>query len=299
MNQPSNRAGALGALSASMLIFGTIGLFRRWIPVSSPLLALTRAVLGTAFLLAYCAARRHRLTLRLPRGRLGLLMLSGALIGFNWIALFESYRFTTVAVATLCYYMQPTILILLSPLLFGEALNRRRGLCAAAAVAGMVLVSGVDASVGDGRGIVLGLGAAALYAAVVVLNKKTPGVAPLQRTVIQLGAAAVTLLPYVLLTERWGAVQMDLRCVLTLLVVGLVHTGLAYALYFSSVEALSAQTIALMSYIDPVSALLFSALLLREPLGVRGALGAALILVPVAVSELMPEKNAIESSETP
>lgn len=294
MNHTSNRAGALSALSASMLIFGTIGLFRRWIPVSSPLLSLTRAVLGTALLLAFCALRRHSLSLRLTRGRMALLVLSGALIGFNWILLFESYRFTTVAAATLCYYMQPTILILLSPLLFGERLTRGRLLCAAAAVAGMVLVSGVSTSAGDGRGIVLGLGAAALYAGVIVLNKKTPGVDPLQRTVVQLAAAAVTLLPYVLLTEHWEAVALDARALCLLLVVGLVHTGLAYALFFASVEGLSAQTIALMSYIDPVSALLFSAVLLREPLGLRGVLGAVLILVPVAVSELMPEKNGVE-----
>lgn len=290
MNSKPNSTGALGALTASMLIFGTIGLFRRWIPVSSGLLSLTRAVLGTAFLLGYVGVRGRNRALSLNRRQGLLLLLSGALIGFNWIALFEAYRFTTVAVATLCYYMQPTILILLSPLLFGERLGMRKLLCAAAAVAGMVLVSGVGTvGAGNGRGIALGLTAAGLYAAVIVLNKLVSGVDPLQRTVVQLSAAALTLLPYVLLTEDWGAVALTGAALGALLLVGLVHTGVAYALYFSSVEHLSAQTIALMSYVDPVSALLFSALLLREPLGLRGAAGAALILSSAALGELLPQ----------
>jgi drug/metabolite transporter (DMT)-like permease len=209
-------------------------------------------------------------------------------MGFNWILLFEAYRFTTVAVATLCYYMQPTILIVLSPLLLGEKLTGRKLLCAGAAVVGMVLVSGVGTGdgTGDVRGIALGLSAAALYAAIIILNKKLTGVDPFQRTVFQLGAAALTLLPYELLTEQWSSVRLTAPAAAALMVVGLVHTGLAYTLYFSSVEALSGQTLALMSYIDPASALLFSALLLREPLGARGAAGAVLILASAAISEL-------------
>jgi RarD protein len=288
MNPQHNRRASLAALAASMLIFGTIGLFRRWIPLSSGLLSLTRAVLGTLFLLGFCALKRRRLAQLPPLGQSVPLLLSGALMGFNWILLFEAYRFTTVAVATLCYYMQPTILIVLSPLLLGEKLNGRKLLCAGAAVVGMVLVSGVGTGdgTGDVRGIALGLSAAALYAAIIILNKKLTGVDPFQRTVFQLGAAALTLLPYELLTEQWSSVRLTAPAAAALMVVGLVHTGLAYTLYFSSVEALSGQTLALMSYIDPASALLFSALLLREPLGARGAAGAVLILASAAISEL-------------
>lgn len=271
-----------------MLIFGTIGLFRRWIPLSSALLAFARAVLGTLFLLFCSALDRHGPRLRLGRRTLGLLLLSGAVMGLNWVLLFEAYSHTTVAVATLCYYMQPTILILLSPLVLRERLSRKKLLCALLSVLGMVLVSGVIGGGGarDSRGILLGLGAAALYAAVIVLNKQLTGVEVRQRTILQLSAAAATLLPYALLSGAVSIPPLSGDALAALLVVGLVHTGLAYALYFSSIEALSGQTIALFSYLDPVTALLLSALALREPLGRGGLPGALLILVSALYSEL-------------
>ena len=184
MSAETNRPGALLMLASSMLIFGTIGLFRRYIPLSSGLLAFSRGILGALFLGLFLMIRR------LPEQRLKkrkdswnrasapvffLLILSGALIGVNWILLFEAYNYTTVATATLCYYMQPTIVILLSPLFFHERLTAKKLVCAFLAVLGMFLVSG---AAGEGipqgdafRGILCGLGAAVLYAAVVIMNK--------------------------------------------------------------------------------------------------------------------------------
>ena len=319
MNQTERRTGALASLTASMLIFGTIGLFRRWIPVSSGLLALTRAVLGTLFLLGLRAlgvtgpgrseaapesgpgrseANRNggpgrSESSRALGGRQALLLpLSGALLGLNWMLLFEAYRHTTVAIATLCYYMQPTILIFLSPPLFREPLRGKQLVCALLSVAGMVLVSGVGgAGTGalDGLGIGLGLAAAALYALIIVLNKTMGPVDPWRRTVVQLTAAACALLPYVLLTGGFQGPRLSGGALAALLVVGVVHTGVAYALYFSSMGKLPAQTLALFSYIDPVTALLLSALVLGEALSARGFVGAALILACAVFGEVSKE----------
>lgn len=182
MNHRESRAGALAALTGAMLIFGSIGLFRRWIPAPSGLLAFCRALLGATFLLTLLAARLLRGAQRseaLTVRQVGTLMLSGALLGLNWMLLFEAYRHTTVAVATLCYYMQPTMVIFLSPLVFREPLRPKQLACALLSVAGMVLVSGVGAlDAPDGTGIALGLAAAALYALIVVLNKRLGPVGP-------------------------------------------------------------------------------------------------------------------------
>ena len=280
------------ALISSMLIFGTLGIFRRYIPLSSAMLAVFRGLLGSAFLLVFVFAKGGRLQ-RLERKTLLMLVLTGAVMGFNWMLLFEAYNYTTVAAATMCYYMQPTIVILLSPLVFHEKLGLKKLLCALAAIIGMVFVSGVLGNSGaqaqDIRGILFGLGAAAFYSAVVILNKKIEIDDVYEKSVIQLAAAAIVLLPYVLLTEDVSAIMLNSTAIVMVLIVGIVHTGLAYALYFGSMKKLKAQTIAVMSYIDPVFALLLSAAVLHEKLSVLGIVGAVLILGSALVSETAAE----------
>ena len=299
MNAETNRPGALLMLASSMLIFGTIGLFRRYIPLSSGLLAFSRGILGALFLGLFLIIRRlseqrcktgndgdiqesRTPACELPLRILFLLILSGALIGVNWILLFEAYNYTTVATATLCYYMQPTIVILLSPLFFDERLTAKKLVCAFLAVLGMFLVSG---AAGEGipqgdafRGILCGLGAAALYAFVVIMNKCIRNIDSYLKTILQLASASVCLLPYLAVTGQLSYVKLDSFSLLMLLVVGIVHTGIAYTLYFGSTDGLRAQTIALFSYIDPVSALFISVLFLHEPMGAAGLAGAVLIL---------------------
>ena len=276
-------------LISAMLLYGTIGIFRRYIPLSSGMLAFSRGLLGSLFLWGLVCLRGRGKTERIGRKDLLLLALTGALIGANWMLLFEAYNHTTVATATMCYYMQPTLVILLSPLVLRERLTARRLACAGAAVAGMALVSGVADGGGIGArdlsGVAFGLGAAALYATVILLNKRVKVEDAYKKTAIQLTAATVALAPYVLLTEDFAAIRLDARAAVLVLIVGIVHTGVAYAMYFGSMKRLRAQTIALLSYIDPVFALLLSAAVLHEPITPLGLLGAALIIGSALVGE--------------
>lgn len=301
MRSAPRDAAAYLRLILAYAIMGTVGLARRLIPVSSALLAVSRGAIGAAILGAFVLLRgRARLRRILPK-KLALLFLTGALIGLNWILLFEAYRFTSVAVATLCYYIQPTLVVLVSPLLLRERLTARRLVCAAAALAGMALVSGVFSPGGvsgaNGKGALLGFAAGAVYAAVVLLNKKLDGVDAYEKTAVQLFAAAAACLPYLPATEPAGGLSgLTAGAVLALFTVGAVHTGLAYFLYFGSMERLPAQTVSMLSYLDPVVALLASALALREPLSPQGAVGAALILVSAVVSETGPRKRKIPAA---
>ena len=267
---------AYASLCSAMLIFGTIAIFRRNIPFSSGLLAFSRGLLGGVFLLIFVAVKHHRME-KVEKKQLALL-------------LFEAYNCTTVAVATMCFYMQPTIVILLSPVLFREKLSVKKGLCALAAILGMVFVSGVaegaPPGAQDAKGIAFGLAAAVLYAATVIINKKIEVEDAYEKTIVQLLSAAAVLIPYLLLTEDFSAVVLDARTVVLVLIVGIVHSGLAYALYFGNVNKLPAQSVAVLSYIDPVSSLFFSALLLHERLTAFGLLGAVLIFGSALVSEL-------------
>lgn len=280
------------SLIASMCIFGTIGLVRRYLPVPSGFLAMARGLLGALFLLALVHLRGNRLDRDAIRPMLSRLLLSGAMIGFNWILLFEAYRYTTVAIATLCYYMAPVFILITVPFVLHERLTLRKALCILAALLGMALVSGVSGSAGavDWRGILCGLGAAVLYACVVIVNKFIRYVPAYDKTIVQIGTAGAVLIPYVIVVEGLSEVRFTPTVVLMLLLAGLVHTGCAYALYFGSIDALSAQTLALLSYLDPVIAILLSALVLRERMTGAQAIGAILILCAAVVAEL-PERS--------
>ena len=299
MEQKTNDHGSIRMFVFSMLIFGTIGVFRRYIPLPSAFLAFTRGIFGGLCILLLMRFRKKGGREVLARRDLLMLVVSGALIGFNWMLLFEAYNHTTVAVATLCYYMAPTIVILLSPIIFRERLTVKKAVCAAVAVAGMVLVSGVPGESGAPEvsvpGILLGLGAAAIYAAVMIMNKKIKGVDTWQKTSVQLLSAGLAMVPYLLLTGGFSTEGFSVSAAVLLLVVGIVHTGIAYALYFGSMDGLRVQTVAILSYIDPVSALLFSAFLLREPLSPLNILGAIMIIGSALVSEIRkadPQENA-------
>lgn len=279
-------------LIASMVTFGTIGIFRRYIPIGSATLAMLRGFLGTLFLLVVMAVTKQRPDKTAIRQNGWKLILSGGMIGINWILLFEAYNHTTVAIATLCYYMAPIIVILVSPMLLGEKLTAKKGICAVVALVGMVLVSGVVGSHGaDLTGVMLGLGAAAFYAAVVLTNKTIHGVAAYDKTVMQLFSAAVVIAPYVLLTEKTNLAQLSGISLCMILIVCIVHTGIAYALYFGAIEYLPAQTAALYSYIDPIVAVILSAVLLAEKMDIFGTIGAVLVLGSTIVSEWEPGEN--------
>ena len=276
-------------LTLSMVIFGTIGIFRRYIPLPSSLVAMTRGLTGMLFLLLVMLLRRRSMNRAAVRRKLGMLCLSGAAIGVNWILLFEAYNYTSVATATLCYYLAPMFVILASPLVVGERLTAKKLICVLAALLGMVFVSGVLEAGGgssDLKGVLLGLGAAVLYASVVLMNKQLGDVPAWDRTIVQLGSSAAVLLPYVLLTEDVGALSFTPGTLALLMVVGVVHTGMAYAMYFGSLMQLKAQTAAILSYIDPVVAVLLSALLLKERMSLLSGLGAVLVLGAAIVSEL-------------
>ena len=277
------------SLLGSMGIFGTIGIFVRFIPMSSASVAFFRGITGALFLVAVMLLTKKKPQWDAIKKNLLILVISGAAIGFNWILLFESYKHTTVSTATVCYYLAPLLLLLASPFL-GEKLTAKKLLCVGAALLGLVCVSGVMEGgmppIEELLGVFLGIGAAVLYASVMFLNRKLSPIPAYDKTVLQLGSAAVVILPYLLLTEPVAFPSLTGVQWLLLAVVGIVHTGIAYAMYFGSMKDLNAQTIAIFSYLDPVIAILLSAFLLREPMTLANIFGTVLILGSALYSEL-------------
>lgn len=268
-------------LIISMTIFGTIGLFVRNIPLASGEIALYRAVLAALLIGLYLLISKQKIDFSKMKKELPLLLFSGVAMGFNWILLFEAYKYTTVSVATLSYYFAPVIVTVVCPFFFKEKMTLKQITCFVMSTVGIVMITGIgDLSAGASHftGILFGLGAAMLYATVIITNKFIKNVEGIHRTFLQFLAAIVVLVPYVLFTGGIHVQELGGKGLGCLLIVGLLHTGVTYCLYFSSLKELPGQTVAILSYIDPLVAVLVSVTILREAMTLWQVAGGILIL---------------------
>lgn len=280
-------------LIAAMAIFGTLGIFVRNIAVSSGELALYRAIMATIMIGAFLLITRQKIPFANIKKEIPLLLISGMAMGINWILLFEAYKYTTVSVATLSYYFAPVIVTIVSPLIFKEKLTGKQILCFVMSTVGIVMITGIG-GIGGGRGfigILFGLGAAVFYATVILLNKFIKNVEGIHRTFLQFVAAVIVLLPYVLATSGFNLNILDGKGWGSLLIVGLVHTGITYCMYFSSLKELPGQKVAILSYIDPLVAVLVSVTILGEAMTVWQIVGGVLILGFTLWNEIGTEKK--------
>ncbi len=281
-------------LIISMAVFGTLGLFVRNISVSSGELALYRAILAALLIAFFLFVTKQKIPFRDIKTEIPLLLLSGVAMGFNWILLFEAYKYTTVSVATLSYYFAPVIVTVACPILFKEKMTAKQWICFFMSTLGIVLITGLgDLSAGNNHliGILFGLGAACLYAAVILLNKFIKRVEGIHRTFLQFIAAIIVLIPYVGFTSGITLSNLNSTGWICLLIVGIVHTGVTYCLYFSSLKELPGQKAAILSYIDPLVAVLVSVLILEERMTFMQVIGGILILGFTLWNEIMPKKR--------
>lgn len=287
-------------LLSSMTIFGTIGVFRRVIPFPSGMISLCRAIIGTLFLLGFIFLHGTKPDFSAIKKNLKLLLIAGVMLGFNWILLFEAYQYTAVSTATLCYYMEPVFFILAAAFILKEKLTVKSFCCVVAALIGMGLVSGFNfsgfsenISSTDFKGILLGLAAAILYTTVVLISKYLQDIDGVNVSLVQLSTASIVLIPYVLIVEDMSAVTFNSLNLSMLFVIGIIHTGIAYALYYSCLKDLKSQTVALYSYIDPVVSVFLAVIILNEHMNFTKIVGALLILGAAMVNEFYPHSSKV------
>ena len=276
---------------ASMVIFGTNGLIVANISLGSAEIVLMRTFLGSLFLLAIVLVKRSFSFADLKADLIPA-TIGGAALGLNWVLLFSAYRSAGVGLSTLTYYCGPIIVLALSPVLFREKLTWNKLLAIAAVAVGMFCITGdIEPGSDVQTGILFGGGAALLYASLIVANKRVKRLSGLNCAMYELIVAFFVVLIYLLASNVKLPVIPAAEDIVWVLVIGLVNTGLAYYLYFSSLQKLPGQTVALVCYIDPLTALLVSGAFLGEKLlGVQIA-GAVLILGGACLGELKFKKT--------
>ena len=288
MNNKKDLIKQIGAMG----IFGTIGLVRKHLPQGSGFIALIRGLVGSLFLGLVSIASGRKFDLAGIKKNWLLLLVSGVLLGANWVCLFEAYNHTSISVATMCYYMAPVIVIVVSVVINKERMTFLQYILSFVALVGMAFVSGVLQDGGaDIIGVLFGLIAAFMYATIVLLNRRIKDIAPMDRTIMQLGISAITMLPYVVFVERLPGVAPTWKEAVLLLIAGVVHTGVAYWLYFGSIPNLEAHKVAIMSYIDPVIAVITSLLIQRESMTWLSGIGVVLVIGATASMELVKTKD--------
>ncbi len=282
----SPRAKIIGA----MLIWGTIGLFVREIELSSIEIAFFRAFIGSGFLLTISILKKDKIDRELLKKNLIILSISGLSLGLNWVALFQAMKYTTISNAVLSYYFAPVFIVLFSSIFYKEKMSIKNIVCLLGAVLGLFLIlkSGNEESMeiyNHTKGILYGLAGAIIYAIIVLLNKQIRGLSGFQATMIQLSIAAIVLIPMVFGQGNVNFSGINGKTWILILVLGIVHTGIAYLLYFPSIKDVKSQTIAILSYLDPITAILVSFLFLGENMGLLQILGGVLILSTAYISE--------------
>ena len=273
----------------SVIIYGTIGYILHFINLPSEIVVLGRGFIGSIFIYLYLRFTRQKMEVEAIKKNLKYLIPSGIALGLNWVFLFASYRVSTVALGSLCNYMAPIILIVISPIVFKEEIAFKKVICVIVAFIGIVLVSGILESdvVVNVEGIVLGLLAAVCFVLIIIFNKRLRGVPVYDKVIVQLATSAITVLPYAIFNNIDTHLVFDTRSVLLIILLGVVHTGLAYCLYFGSINNIPVQSVAILGYIEPVCGILTSVLLLHEPISFLGIIGGVLIMVSACLCEIM------------
>lgn len=273
----------------AMIVFGTIGLFVKNINLASSEVALFRAIIATIVILLYKVIRGEMLNFKKIKKDIPLLFISGVAMGGNWILLFEAYNYTTISMATLSYYFAPVIVMIVCPIIFKEKLTLKQLICFFMSTIGLIMIIGVG-SLNSGSsniiGIIFGLAAAILYATVIILNKFIKKVTGIDRTLIQFIAAIIVLIPYILLTTGINIGNLDNKGLISLITLGVIHTGIAYCLYFESLKNLKGQEAAILSYIDPLVAVVLSVTILGEGISYIQIIGGIMILGFTLLNEI-------------
>ena len=274
----------------SMLIWGTIGVFVREISLSSLEIAFFRALIGSVFLGSVSLITKVKIEREILKKNLWFLIFSGIALGINWILLFQAMKYTTISNAILSYYFAPVFIIIFSAILFKEKIASRNVFYLMVSIIGLFLImKSNDMIIIEGynhiKGILYGLGGAVIYAVIVILNKSIKGLSGIHTTLVQLAIATLALVPFVVGNDSSQISSLDTRAWIFIITLGIVHTGIAYFLYFSSIKNVKGKTVALLSYLDPIMAITISFLFLGESMNIFQIIGGILILSASYLSE--------------
>ncbi len=283
--------------TASLILFGSNGIVAAYIAASSTSIVFWRTLIGSLALIAVFMATRQHLTVFGNAKDCLFMIASGVSTGLSWIFLYAAYRLAGVGISTLIYYLGPILVMAVSPILFHEPLTRGKLLAFAAVLVGMVLLNGNTVqSGGDLTGILFAFGSAMCHAFMVVFNKLAARVQGLENPTLQLTISFLTVAVAIIVVPSL-TLEVPFDSWLPMIFLGLVNTGLGCYLYFSSIGDLKAQTVVVLGYLEPLSAVVMAVMILGEVMSPAQVVGAVLVLGGALVAEALPSKSKASKSK--
>ena len=275
----------------ALILFGFNGIVANYLSLNSYEIVFLRTLIGSAFLAVIFLCTRGKQQRSKNKKHIVYLAISGIAMGMSWMFLYEAYSELGVSVATLAYYCGPVIVMLLSPFLFRERLTIRKILGFLLVLTGMYFVNGKALQQnGFSWELICGILSAVLYAVMVISNKKASSITGLGNSVLQLTFSFIIVTAFMQIKQ--GLIIPSLiENIVPVLILGIMNTGIGCYLYFSSIQKLPAGSVAICGYLEPFSALVFSAIFLQERLAAIQVIGAALILCGAAFVEFSAYKN--------
>ena len=274
----------------ALFLYGTIGFFLHFVEYSSEFVVLCRGVLGSLFIYIIMKINKQAINFDSIRKNLRYLCISGVSLGLNWVFLFQGYEYG-VAVTSVCNYLAPIIVVVICLLVYKERINKVQIVCIISAFVGILLMTGIfDYDSVDYRCVVYGLLAAVGFVIMVLCNKKIDDIDQYDKTLSQLFFSVVVVFPYVYFHKGFP-VSFDLRSTLIVIMLGILHTGVAYIFYFSAIRYLSSQSIAVLGYLEPVINVLIGSFVFKEKMTVMTIIGIIMILCASIGNELFANKE--------
>ncbi len=287
-----NRKAFIKYLSA-LLLFGLNGIVASQIAMSSYEIVFLRTMIGSILLIILFMLGKGRFHLREYRRDSLFIILSGIAMGVSWMFLYEAYRQIGVSLASLLYYCGPVVVMVLSPLIFKEKLTWPKVTGFLIVLTGVVLVNGQLAGKNNIWGVFCGVMSAVMYFFMVTLNKQSRQITGMENAVIQLTVSFLAVAVFVGFKQAFVFHIPD-GAWLWILILGIVNTGIGCYLYFSPLSQLPVQTVAICGYLEPLSAVVFAAILLNERMTIIQVIGAACIIGGAMVGELIKVKQIDE-----
>lgn len=276
--------------------FGTIGFVMHFIPLSSPATVFYRALIGGLFIILMCLVSNKVIDIKSMKDNFMILVLTSFFMGLNWVFQFEAFKVSSVAIGTVCYNTMPIFLLIIASFVFKERITIKNIVCIFIATVGIILVSNViETGIKSNQvlGCIYGILGAILYALIVIYNRKLSNIATHDKIIFQFIFSSIIMAIYVLLIQRntlFFDKNLDSHTyiigLISLLTLCLFHTGFCYVHYFNAVSNLKAETVAIMTYIDPVVALLLSYFVLKEQTTGMQIIGAILILGSTLINQI-------------
>lgn len=274
-----------------LLLFGSNGIVASFIVLNSYEIVLLRTLIGSLLLIILFFISRGKLTFYQHKKQFLSFAVSGIAMGASWMFLYEAYARIGVSISSLLYYCGPVIVMVLSPLLFKEKLTAVKAIGFLSVLCGVFLVNGnAFGGNSDTFGIFCGLLSAVMYSLMVIFNKKAANITGLENAALQLLISFLTVAVFVGLKQGF-MIHIPPSSILPVLILGLLNTGIGCYFYFSSIGNLPVQTVAICGYLEPLSAVLFSVLLLKEIMSPIQVIGAVMILGGAVFGECMKKEK--------